>query len=119
MLGMQRSAASFLVLMQGLKPSSFAAFTARLKSCPDTKRFFDFGSKQATQDIIFAGIHKAQSLAMKRFLRWTEEAAEKRLIVLIVSTLISFFDLGEGHWEVLLGFSHGQDAAAGPRDTSA
>jgi hypothetical protein len=24
---------------QGLKPSSFATFTARLKSCPDTKRF--------------------------------------------------------------------------------
>jgi hypothetical protein len=36
---------------QGLKPSSFAAFTARLKSCPDTKRFFEIGSKQSDSDL--------------------------------------------------------------------
>jgi hypothetical protein len=26
------------IAQQGLKPSSFVAFTARLKSCPDTKQ---------------------------------------------------------------------------------
>jgi hypothetical protein len=37
-LGMERSAPSFPVLTQGLKPWSFGQGMARLKSCPDTKQ---------------------------------------------------------------------------------
>src|SRR5580700_9122718 len=39
---------------QGLKPWSYWPFSARLKSCPDTKHFFEIGSKQSDLDISFA-----------------------------------------------------------------
>jgi hypothetical protein len=37
---------------QGLKPSSFAAFTARLKSCPDTKRFLKLARNRLIRTLV-------------------------------------------------------------------
>ena len=39
-------------LTQGLKPSAFATFTARLKSCPDTKRFLKLGRNGLTRTLV-------------------------------------------------------------------
>jgi hypothetical protein len=46
---------------QGLKPSSSWLFSARLKSCPDTKPFFSWLT-QTGSDISFAGFNKAHRL---------------------------------------------------------
>src|SRR5580704_19578138 len=58
-----------LALTHALKPSSYWLFSARLKSCPDTKQFFEIGSKQTELDISFAVTNKARSLKTNQFFR--------------------------------------------------
>ncbi len=56
-----RSRSEREIAPQGLKPSSPWLFSARLKSCPDTKPFL-IGSKQTGSDISFAGFNKTHRL---------------------------------------------------------
>ena len=52
LLKVDRSRIGREIAPQGLKPSLFAAFTARLKSCPDTKRFLILARNRLTQTLV-------------------------------------------------------------------